>query len=510
MVRPMSEGSSVVVEDPLLGYSAGGYRIERLLGAGGMGLVYQARHELIDRRFAIKVLRPEVADDEGLAKNFLREAQTLSALKHPNIIDIVGFGPLPDGRQYMVMEFLEGHTLEDELRLGHLSLDRALHVAEQILNALAAAHSVDVIHRDLKPSNVFLALGSGGSETVKLLDFGLAKQQPVALAGLVSVEEGKSVVAGTPEYVAPEQALGHGANSKSDLYSFGVMFFELLTGRLPFVPDSVVIDRVSALLRMHLYDEAPTLEHVGLKVPEQLSSLIRSLLQKKPEDRPASSTVVRDRVAAIRELLKPVSQPLPPPPPVDGRDFDATAIIDARSKRRTTGAIVALVILILLLAGSFVFIGESRPPAQVDVSTMPVDVTTKPAELEELERLRTIEAARRKEAAATPPPPEVLPVEKPNLDAAPPEPKLTVKAPRPKTVMSLDKSDCEPDDRWRAAAKSHLEELQGLAADVGGAPWEAFQRLEPKLTRAIDEASTGAQCEAVESQIRRLATARQK
>ncbi|MFT3836954.1 MAG: serine/threonine-protein kinase [Myxococcaceae bacterium] len=229
----------------LLGQNVGGYVVEALLGVGGMGLVYQAKLSVIARKFAIKVLRPEAAQDPVVAANFIREAQTLSQLKHPHIIDIVGFGQLDEKRQYMVMEFLEGKTLADELEeKGALLPSRALELADDMLDALEAAHSVEVIHRDLKPGNVFLAKVSGGTEVLKLLDFGLAKQQPVELAENTVSEAGKSVVAGTPEYIAPEQARGLGARKHSDLYSFGVMLYEMLTGHQPFEvgPDSA--DRV--------------------------------------------------------------------------------------------------------------------------------------------------------------------------------------------------------------------------------------------------------------------------
>ena len=492
---------SVVVEDPLVGYSAGGYRIERLLGAGGMGLVYQARHERIDRRFAVKVLRPEVADDAELARNFVREAQTLSALKHPNIIDIVGFGPLPDGREYMVMEFLEGHTLEEEMSKGALPLERALFLAEQVLNALAAAHSVDVIHRDLKPSNVFLAIGSGGVETVKLLDFGLAKQQPVALTNLAAErtqpEAGKSAVAGTPEYVAPEQALGQGASPKSDLYSFGVMFFEMLAGRLPFNPGAEVIDRISALLRAHLYEEAPELHAVGLKVPDALSRLLKELLAKRPEERPVSAASVRDRVADLRQLFRKPSVealpvvPLPLTTPVD----DMRAL---RPSRARPAVLIPLLLVVLLLLGLALWFVTPATPAPVAVTApAPAVVTPAPSpSTDELEALRRLEAAQQK--PTTPPPVE-----------PPPAPPVVVTR-KPTTVMALSKSDCEPDDRWRSAARRHVQELQQLAASHDGAHWSEFESLEPQLSAAIDGATTGAQCDAVEQQIRRLAIAWKK
>ncbi len=296
----MDTGPLLTPHDPLIGQDVGGYVVEQPLGEGGMGLVYRARHPILNRHFAIKVLRPEVAEDARVSGSFEREAQTLSSLKHPNIIDIVGFGPLGDRRQYMVMEFLEGRTLEAELRLvGPLPPERALRLADQILDALAAAHSVNVIHRDLKPSNVFLARLSGGAELVKLLDFGLAKVQPEAL----SLEPGTgvtgaSVVCGTPEYFSPEQAQGQPASRSSDLYSFGVMLFEVLTGQLPFQVDLARANRAGELLRLHRQQQAPTLCAVAgsYVFSEELEESIADLLKKRPAERPSSAATVRSRL----------------------------------------------------------------------------------------------------------------------------------------------------------------------------------------------------------------------
>lgn len=348
--------------DPLLGTSVSGYRIERLMGEGGMALVYQARHEVIDRRFAIKVLRPEVAADELLAKNFLREAQTLSALRHPNIVDIVGFGPLPDGRQAMVMEFLEGLTLEQEMAKGQLTIDRALFVADQALKALEAAHSVEVIHRDLKPANVFLAHGSGGVEVVKLLDFGLSRQQPAQMgpAGLRVAPQAQSMVAGTPEYVAPEQALGGAPDKSSDLYTFGVMLFEMLTGRLPFEPGPLALDRVSELLLAHANQKAPSPEALGVALPHEVSVLLRELLEKKASARPASASVVRVRLAQARaaearRFVKAPSRPIAPPAPVpQQRPYLPLVGLVAHARPpagpRSFGTKVLMTVLLTLLA----------------------------------------------------------------------------------------------------------------------------------------------------------------
>lgn len=381
--------------DPLIGIPVSGYRIERLIGEGGMALVYQARHEVIDRRFAVKVLRPEVAADDMLAKNFLREAQTLSALRHPNIVDIVGFGPLPDGHQAMVMEFLEGLSLEQEMAKGRLTIDRALFVADQALKALEAAHSVEVIHRDLKPANVFLSHGSGGVEVVKLLDFGLSRQQPAKMgargSGAPSLEA-RSMVAGTPEYVAPEQALGGAPDKSSDLYSFGVMLFEMLTGRLPFEPGPLAIDRVSELLNAHANQKAPSPEALGVVLPHEVSVLLRELLEKRGAARPAGASVVRVRLAQARaaearRFVKAPSRPIAPAVlapqqrpyrPLIGLIAHATRVAAPRSLGRKVWMTVTMTLLAIAVVGAMAWISvitqapDLPPPLQFAPASDPV------------------------------------------------------------------------------------------------------------------------------------------
>lgn len=478
--------SSVVLADQLIGMVVGGYRIETLLGEGGMGLVYQARHELIDRRFAIKVLRPEVADDVAMVKNFLAEAQTLSAIKHPNIIDIVGFGLLPDGRQYMVMEYLEGRTLEQEMADGRLSLERVFYLAEQTLSALTAAHSVEVIHRDLKPSNVFLAKGSGGIEVVKLLDFGLARHQPVALAGLGAVNAGVSMVAGTPEYVAPEQAQGGMPEKSSDLYAFGAMLFELVTGQLPFKQAPDAPDRIAALLHAHATQRAPTPAAVGVEVPAELSELLAELLQKNPADRPISADVVRLRVESMRQSLPAAQRPIS----LVVRSPTSTARLASPARRwPVSAAVVALIaifvpLVILLGSGSgSAAVTQGRSELPLPAAPVVPPVLPPPAPVEVVE---------------SPPPPAPAPL--PVAPEAPPKRARTRPAP-----LEM-KSGCTPDARWRAASSINIQELQQLAANEP-AHWSDFEKLEPALANAVNSASTDEQCEAVDRQIRKLARA---
>ncbi len=289
------------VVDPLIGQQVGEYVVEAPIAAGGMGIVYRAVHPMIGRRVAIKVVRPEMVSDKEQADRFLKEAQALSAIKHRGIIEIIGFGNLPDGRQYMVMEFLEGEPLEAVMvREGPMSPARALPRVDEILSALSAAHKAGVVHRDLKPSNVFISMQTSGDRTVKVLDFGLAKQAPVVLDGLASQVDAKaSLMAGTPEYIAPEQAKGLAATPQTDLYCMGVMLFEMLTGELPFAAQSVV-----DLMKKHVYEEPPRLARKANGMPESLDALVAVLLEKDPEKRPASADVARQTVLRIMRELR--------------------------------------------------------------------------------------------------------------------------------------------------------------------------------------------------------------
>src|SRR3954468_4854130 len=222
-------GPLSAIQDPLIGTTiAGRYLIEEAIGEGGMATVYAARHRLVDRPCAVKIMNAAVAKNEVIRERFRREAKAAQKLAHPNIIEIFDQGELPDGSLFLVMELLEGETLADLLFRGRIPLERALPIAIQIARALARAHDLEVIHRDLKPENVFLAEWPEQSDFVKLLDFGIARSmQDVRLTGA-------GEVFGTPQYMAPERITSIDAGPAADLYAFGVMLFEMLAGTLPF------------------------------------------------------------------------------------------------------------------------------------------------------------------------------------------------------------------------------------------------------------------------------------
>jgi serine/threonine-protein kinase len=217
------------MQDPLVGVTiAGRYVVDRPIGEGGMATVYAAHHRLVDRPCAIKVMSERFAKSEVIRERFRREAKAAQKLAHPNIIEIFDQGETPDGYLYLVMELLRGETLAQVVERGKLTLARTLPIAIQIARALARAHDLEVIHRDLKPENIFLSQGADGEDWVKILDFGIARSmQDTRLTGA-------GEVFGTPEYMAPERISSIDAGPAADLYSLGVILYEMLSGGLPF------------------------------------------------------------------------------------------------------------------------------------------------------------------------------------------------------------------------------------------------------------------------------------
>lgn len=292
-------GSGTLVRDPLIGRQLGEYVAQRRIGAGGMGLVYEAVHPLIGKRAAVKILRPEMAEDPEQMARLLSEARAVASIHHRAVVGIFGFGELPDGRHYMVMEYLEGEPLDAYLqREGKLPLDEVLSLLDEVLAGLAAAHGVGVIHRDLKPSNVFLRAQPDGSHELKVLDFGLAKQ--ASRPNDTTPQTNAHRVLGTPDYMAPEQARGRDVGPRTDLYALGVMAFEMATGRRPFVGESLV-----ELLLQHANEPPPRPSSLEPSLPAGFDELVLALLSKRPEDRPATADEVRRLLAGLREPEPP-------------------------------------------------------------------------------------------------------------------------------------------------------------------------------------------------------------
>ncbi len=282
----------------------GSYRIIRLLGTGGMGSVYEAVHDAIQRRVALKVLHPQYARSPELVKRFLNEARAANLVPHPAMVQVSECGLSEDGTVFLVMEYLLGENLAQRLRRrgGKLHENVSISIAWQLATALAAAHERAIVHRDLKPGNVMLVKDEAmpAGERVKLLDFGIAKLgQQLAAADGVHTKTG--VVMGTPLYMAPEQCMGAAqVDGKADVYSLGVMVFEMLTGETPF---SAAADL--ALLNMHLSTPPPSLQKRAPRVSKSVTKLVQQMLSKSPGDRPAMKEVARilhgQAAVALRE-----------------------------------------------------------------------------------------------------------------------------------------------------------------------------------------------------------------
>ena len=287
------------------GLEVGEYRVLRKIGEGGMGAVYAAVHPVIGKRVAIKVLAPHIANHPELVRRFVDEARAVNKIGHPNIVDIFSFGWLPDQRHYFAMEYLEGQTLSDRMKTGPIAADEARRLLGQICGALEAAHQVGIIHRDLKPENIWIAQPKHGDSYAKLLDFGIAK----LLGDADSAPHTQTgAIMGTPAYMAPEQCRGTGIEPRTDLYSLGVILYEMFTGRTPFQGSFV------ELITKHLSDAPEAPSRLG-SIPPALERLILSCLEKEPARRPASAaSLARELDAALVGV--PAVAPPPPVPPV--------------------------------------------------------------------------------------------------------------------------------------------------------------------------------------------------
>jgi serine/threonine-protein kinase len=252
---------------------AGRYEITRQIGQGGMGAVYEATHKLIGKRVAVKVLLDKYAERDQIVARLEQEARLASSIGHEHIIDITDFGETEDGMVYMVMEYLQGHSLAEEIERGPIELRRCLRIALQVALGLGRAHELGVVHRDIKPGNIFLTRRRLDRDFVKVLDFGVARiEQDSRITG-------QNMIVGTPEYISPEQIRAGAARPSGDLYSLGCVMFEMLTGKIPFEGKTTV------LLVKHINDAPERPSNLKPEIPPEIDRLVLKLLQKKPEDR---------------------------------------------------------------------------------------------------------------------------------------------------------------------------------------------------------------------------------
>jgi serine/threonine protein kinase len=300
---PPGAGQVPQVESPsLVGQILDGrYRITRKLGEGGMGEVFAAEHVHIEKKFAIKLLRPEIVSNPEAVSRFRQEARSSSSIGHRNIIAIEDFGQLADGRIYMCMELLNGAALNDMITQP-MGVDRLLNILIQTGHGLAAAHAKHIIHRDMKPENVFVTIGPNGEDVPKLLDFGIAK---------VSGNDGQNhltrtgTIFGTPFYMAPEQALGNPVDARTDIYAVGVIMYECFSGTLPFQGDSFM-----GILTQHITMEpepvAQRAAKAGRPLPPGLAETITMCMQKNPAQR---FQTMDDLVNALIQIYRGIVGP---------------------------------------------------------------------------------------------------------------------------------------------------------------------------------------------------------
>lgn len=411
----------------------GNYRIVRLLGQGGMGAVYEAVHETIERRVALKLLHTGLAKDREAVNRFFNEARATNRIDHPSIVQVSDFGHAPDGASYLVMEFLRGVSLAKriaDLNSGseRMEVATALQIAWQVADALTVAHTAGIVHRDLKPENLMLVddpIAPSG-ERVKILDFGIAKLSHSNTFN--KAHTAVNALMGTPVYMSPEQCEGAGGvDDKSDVYSLGVILYEMLAGRPPFVEQGM-----GQLLLAHMTLSPPPLAQLAPQVPKDVADCVHRLLTKAKADRPSMQQVHN----LLSDLLINVSGSVPA---IRRRASAAMGQVDAPSRRsqrpggtntlgqslgqklRAAGsrpasiAGVALVVVGLGLVSFLGFRGQRRPATTQQPITAPPDASTES---------KTAAAAREGAASPVQDAKKPAPVVEPKAAAVPVSPRI--------------------------------------------------------------------------------------
>ncbi|PCC69916.1 serine/threonine protein kinase [Nannocystis exedens] len=301
--------------DPLLGHTlADRYRLERVIGHGGMGTVYRAEHVVIRKPVAVKVLDAAHSERRTEVERFLNEARAASKIRHENVVDITDFGSTGDGLVFLVMEYLEGEDLSSTSeREGALPWRRAAAIVLQIAAALEAAHAQGIIHRDMKPENCFRIRRGNDPDFIKVLDFGIAKI--IEDSDVERPSSAGSGLLGTPEYVAPELIRGLKPDARVDIYAVGVMFYDLLVGKLPFAGESFMSTLTAHLMQQ---PQPPSQARPAAQIPEAVDYVVLRALAKDRDQRYATigefSAALRAAIAEADAALAPPPPPLPPPP----------------------------------------------------------------------------------------------------------------------------------------------------------------------------------------------------
>jgi len=355
---PACPAGPVEAGDPAVGTTiAGKYRLVRLIGKGGMGAVYEARHLEIGKRVAIKLMRPEFATEADVVERFRREARAASATGHTGILQIHDIG-IDGGRHFMVMDLLEGETLDALLRRqGRIEPRESVRIMIDVLGALSAVHEKGIVHRDIKPENIFIARDDLGDH-VKILDFGISRR-------IDGGEETKrltstGMVLGTPYYLSPEQARGRSdVDARVDVYACGVMLYQMLSGKLPYNGETI-----ASLFYEILSGNAPRLESLGVELPEGLADVVHAAMAPDRDHRWHTSADLRDALTAYQDPgggTKPMFGAKAPPRPVmlpptpmtatGGSTQKAWSVTAEQPRQRRRGLYIGLTLAVLVAAG---------------------------------------------------------------------------------------------------------------------------------------------------------------
>ena len=337
--------------DPLQGQVLGDrYRLVSVLGEGGMGTVYLAEHVAIGKQLAVKVLASEFAQQDTYRRRFLREAQAISQIAHENVVDVTDFGVAPNGSLYLVMELLQGENLADTLQTdGALSWARAKSMILQVCRALHAAHDKGILHRDIKPENCFRIKRGANRDFIKVLDFGLAKILGTQ-TGIETSLTGTGRVIGTAEYMSPEQIRGEKLDPRSDIYSVGVVLYEMMTGCVPFAADhyTLVLDQ-----QLHAQPVPPRQVNPAGDISPELEHAILRAIEKDPARRYQSIREMAESLATVPTSVSistntPAAEPLRPHP----TQAASSAPAPKSNEGLYLGIIIALSVLVLGLGAA--------------------------------------------------------------------------------------------------------------------------------------------------------------